>query len=124
MRAGDAFRFVGIADIHVWLIYSDPDRDPGKKLIVSFTTWQPHLDQACILEAGEHPFIVHRTVVEYPRTRLVTDAQLEQLRMAGRLQLLDPLSPALLAKVREGAMASTRLPLEQADVLVDQELVD
>lgn len=62
--------------------------------------------------------------MNYPRTRQVTDAQLEQLRAVGRLQPLDSLSPALLAKVREGAMASTRLPLEHADVLIDQELVD
>jgi len=94
MNAGDVFRFVNIADIHVWMIISEPARDRTKVLMVSFTTWQPHLDQACILEAGEHPFVVHRTVVDYSRAKIVTDVQLESLRRAGRLQFLDSLSPA------------------------------
>lgn len=44
MTAGDVFRFVGIADIHVWMIYSDPARDRAKVLIASFTTSAPYLD--------------------------------------------------------------------------------
>lgn len=46
MRAGDVFRFTGIADIHVWMVISDPARDAAKVLMVNFTTWEPHLDQA------------------------------------------------------------------------------
>jgi hypothetical protein len=125
VRAGDVFRFTGIADVHVWMIISDPARDPAKVLMVNFTTWEPHLDQACIIEAGEHPFVAHRTVINYARSRIVPDAALEQLRNAGRLQLLnDPLSAALLTKVRESAMNSVRLPIEAADILTEQELVD
>src|SRR3954463_12349845 len=99
------------------MIISDPARDLQKILIVNFTTWEPHLDQACVVEAGEHPFVVHRTVVNYARVRIVPDATLEQLRTAGRLQLLnDPLTPGLLTRIRESAMNSTSLPLEAGDV--------
>ena len=124
MNAGDVFRFVGVADIHVWFVYSDPGRDRSSVLICSFTTWQPHLDQACVLDVGDHSFIVHRSLVDFARTKRVTDAQLEQLKSAGRLTCLSPLSVTLLKKIRESAMVSTRLPLEFADVLLDQELVD
>lgn len=125
MKAGDVFRFVGIADIHVWMIISDPFRDPRNVLMVNFTTWEPHLDQACVLEAGEHPFIVHKTVVNYARARVVADAILEQLRTANRLELLnDPLSTMLLAKIRESAMNSVTLPLDAGQILIDQDLVD
>jgi hypothetical protein len=119
------FRFVGIANIHVWMVISDPARDSQRVLIVNFTTWEPHLDQACIIDAGEHPFVVGRTVVNFARARIVTDAALEQVRTVGRLQLLqDALSPVLLAKIRDAAMISTTLSLEAADILIDQELVD
>jgi len=91
MTAGDAFRFTGIADVHVWIIISDPARDSQKVLIVNFTTWQPHLDQACIVEKGEHLFITDRTVVNYSRAKIVTDAQLQSLRSAGRLHSLNRL---------------------------------
>lgn len=124
MRAGDALRFSGIADIHVWMIVSDPQRDPARVLMVSFTTWQPHLDQACIVEVGEHPFITGRTVINFSRARLTTNDVLDQLAAAGRFQPLAPLSPALLRKIRNAAMDLSTLPLELADVLLDQDLVD
>ena len=125
MKAGDVFRFNGIADIHVWMIISDPARDPLKVLVVNFTTWEPHLDQACVIQKGEHPFIVDQTVINYARARIVTDAVLEQLRAAGMLQMLaDSLSQPLLKKLRECAMISVTLSLEAADLLIDQQLVD
>jgi len=124
MKAGDVFRFSGIADIHVWMIISDPRRDASKVLMVNFTSWEPHLDQACILDIGAHPFIVQRTVVNFARAKLVTDTQLEWLRTHGRLQLLDLLPATLLTKIRAAAMQSLTLPLELADVLIDQELVE
>jgi hypothetical protein len=124
MNAGDVFRFVGIADIHVWTIISDPSKDSQKLLIVNFTSWQPHLDQACPIDVGEHPFIRGRTLVNYSRARVVTDAQLEALKAAGRMEFLVSLSSALLAKIRTAAMRSTWLALEKADILLDQDLVD
>jgi hypothetical protein len=124
MNAGDVFRFVGIADIHAWMIISDPLKDPSRVLMVSFTTWDPHEDQACILESGQHPFIKHRTCVSYPRAKLVTDQTLETLRNANRIELLDPLPKELLQRVRNGAMDSLRLSLELAQILIDQELVE
>jgi len=36
----------------------------------------------------------------------------------------DPLPPALLKRIRDGAMNSVTLPLEMGDILIDQELVD
>ncbi|HEY8667283.1 MAG TPA: hypothetical protein VIL86_11490 [Tepidisphaeraceae bacterium] len=124
MNAGDVFRFVGIADIHVWTIISDPARDRQKLLMVNFTTWEPHVDQACIIEPGEHPFITGRTQVNYSKSKVVTDAQLESLRAKRRLEFLESLSPALLTRIRSSAMQSTTLALENADILLDQELVD
>src|SRR4051794_40876984 len=107
------------------MIISDPARDASKVLIVNFSTWQPHLYLACVIEAGEHPFVVHRTVVNFARARIVTDAALERLQAAGRLQTLsDALAPALLKRIRESAMNSVTLPLEAGDILIDQELVE
>src|SRR5207302_2791342 len=104
----------GIADIHVWTIISDPRRDASRLLMVNFTTWAPNEDQACVLEPGAHPFIIDRTCVNYPRSRTTTNQALEQLKTAGRLELLAPLSAELLRRVREGAMDSTRMALELA----------
>jgi len=52
MRAGDVFRFTGIAEKHVWTIISDPARDVVQVLMVNFTSHLPHLDQACCIQLG------------------------------------------------------------------------
>jgi hypothetical protein len=124
MNAGNVFQFVGIADIHAWTIISDPVNHPSRLLIVNFTTWDPRVDQACVLQAGVHPFIVARTCVNYPRARIVTDAVLEQLRAAGRLRMHPSLSEPLLREIRESAMFSTKITLEAADILTEQGLVE
>jgi hypothetical protein len=49
------------SDDHHWMIISDPKADPARVVIVCFVTYQEYLDEACILEAGEHPFIKHKT---------------------------------------------------------------
>ncbi len=124
MNAGDVFRFKGIADRHVWTIISDPQFDRQHVLIVNLTTYGPYEDHACVLEAGVHPFITGRTCVCYPRARMTQDEALEQLKAANRLQLLQPLGPELLRRLREGAMVSTRIRLGHAQILIDQRLVD
>jgi len=124
MNTGDVFRFIGIADIHVWMIISDPVKDPSHVLMVNFTSWGPHEDQACIFECGEHPFIKHRTCVNYPRAKVVTDHTLELLKKANKLELLDPLPTEVLQRIRNEALESVRLSLEIAQILIDQELVE
>ncbi len=124
MRAGDVFRFPEIAEKHVWMIISDPARDPAKVLMVNFTSHAPHLDQACLVNPGEHPFITTQTLINYARAKLVANAAADALKASGRLDVLAPLSVELLQKIRTGAMQSITLPLEFADILVAQELVE
>jgi hypothetical protein len=124
MNAGDVFRLGGVADIHTWAVISDPTLDASRVLLVSFTTWDRLEDQACVLESADHPFIRHRTCVSYSRAKLASDAALEQLKAANRLIMLDALTAQVLARIREGAMASTRLSLEHAQILIDQNLVE
>jgi hypothetical protein len=124
VKAGDVFRFPGIADKHVWMIISDPARGAGRVLIVNFTSRAPHIDNACPVSPGDHPFISCETLINYARARMVSDAALEALFASKKLELLDPLTPELLKKIREGAMESITLALEFADLLLDQELVE
>lgn len=63
IEAGDCFRFIRGAENHLWFVLTDPRLDPNRILIANFTTWRPYHDQSCILAAGEHAFIHHRTCV-------------------------------------------------------------
>jgi hypothetical protein len=123
VNGGDAFKLVGVADRHLWIVISDPSIDPNRVLFVNLTTHDPHEDQTVILDVGDHPFIAHRTCVAYSRARTATDQQLEQLKAVGRLQSHDPVSPALLQRLRDGAAASDRIKTEHVEVLWEQGLV-
>ncbi len=65
MNAGDTFRIPqpGTSlDSHLWVVISDPAIDEAHVLIVSFTTRRQDSDTACVLQAGEHPFVHMRRV--------------------------------------------------------------
>jgi hypothetical protein len=122
MKAGDTF-LLQLADEHLWVVISDPSLNPQRVLVVNFTTWRQYHDQACILDRGDHPFVRHRTCVNYPSARVATDADLEEVRAAGLLHLHDPLSDSLLQRIRAAVRAS-RMKLEHVQVLVDQGLIE
>jgi hypothetical protein len=66
MNAGDTFRIPqpGTSlDSDLWVVISIPDVESDRLLIVNFTTRRPDSDAACILRAGEHPFVHHETCV-------------------------------------------------------------
>lgn len=114
MNAGDVFRLGGVADIHTWAIISDPTLDSERVLLVNFTSFDRFVDHSCVLNVGDHPF----------RARAARDDDLEQLKAAGRLIMLDPLRPETLKLIRDKAMDSIDMEIELADILIDQELVE
>ena len=82
MTAGETFLLPGLDD-HLWMVLSDPAREPNL-VVVFFLSWQPQYDQACVLQAGDHPFIKHSTCVNYPGARVVADAKLEAMKSEWR----------------------------------------
>jgi len=121
MNAGDTF-LVPTLDDHLWIVISDPAIDPVNVVLVCLLSWQPHHDQACILEQGDHPFVKHSTCVQYPWARTVADAKLETLKRDGTLRLKDPLSASLLDRIRASA-ANGDIPTGCYDVLRQQRFV-
>jgi hypothetical protein len=124
MNAGDVFRLGGVADIHTWAVISDPILDPERVLLVNFTSFDRFADQSCVLDIGDHPFITGRTCANYPRAREARDEDLEVLKAAGRLLMLDSLRPEILKRIRDRSMDSKDMDIELADILMDQGLVE
>ncbi len=55
---------------HLFVICNDTCID-GKNLIVPLVTWKnSYSDDACVLDVGDHPFIRHRSCIQYRSTRL------------------------------------------------------
>ncbi|MCC6127399.1 MAG: hypothetical protein IT426_20770 [Pirellulales bacterium] len=108
-------------DSHLWMVISDPKQD-DRCLIVNFTSWRADEDQACVVEAGEHPYIKHRTCVKFRGAKLVPIATLDACLGSGGLVPHSPLSANLLAKIRN-AVPNSRISIDHAHVLMDQGLV-
>ncbi|MDQ9887248.1 MULTISPECIES: hypothetical protein [Acinetobacter] len=79
-EAGDAFFCQAGPKEHLFVVLFDPDTYPsegyGKRLCivsVNFTsvTTEKKIDPACIIEAGEHPFIQHQSFVLYERIQVM-----------------------------------------------------
>jgi hypothetical protein len=125
VQAGDTFLLVNQKlDDHLWVILSDSQMDANRVLLVSLTTAAAHKESVCLIQAGEHPWVTHESCVAYNHAKVVTLAQLHGWKDAGHLKLQDPLSAAMLKRIRERAAESVDLALEYAELLSDQELLD
>jgi hypothetical protein len=125
VRIGDTFLRTD-SDKHLWIVLSDPEKDPDNVLLVNMTSWTFTKESACILNRGDHPWIKHKTCINYDDydTVVTTLADLQNAKDAGAVIVQKPLSKAVLRRVLEGAAASERLSLEKAEILENQGLID
>ena len=121
MNAADTF-LISDFDDHLWAVISDPAVDARNVVVVLFVSWTEKYDQACVLNGGEHPFIKHRTCVQYPGAKVVSGERLEQLRQEGKLRAKAPLSPALLSMIRQNA-ANADIPTRAYEIRREQGFV-
>ena len=76
----------------------------------------PHED-ACLLQAGDHPFIEHDSYVDYRFTRLEQAEHLEGLVKNGTFIPKDDCSHGLIKRIISGALISRRIPREYKKLL-------
>ena len=125
MNAGDTFLIPlpGTSlDSHLWMVISDPMRDPEHVVLVNLTSWRADKDQACIVLPGDHPYLTKKSCVNFRGSKVQRVSDLESLLTSSQLTSHAPLSTALLARIR-CAVADSRMPLEHAAILADQGLV-
>jgi hypothetical protein len=122
MDAGTTF-LLSAGDIHLWIIISDPKLDAQDVLIVNLTSLAPRKEQSCVLRVGDHPWIRHDTCVNYGDSKVTTLDKLVDARDANALMIQSPVRPDILQRIRESAMNSTKLPLDHAEILISQGLV-
>jgi hypothetical protein len=109
-------------DSHCWMVISDPTQG-DECVIVNFTSWRADKDQACVVETGEHAYIVHKTLVNFKEAKRIPIHSLEILIASKHLKSHDRLSPELLNKIR-AAVPQSRMNWECVELLADQSLID
>jgi hypothetical protein len=122
VRAGDTF-LVNPPYNHLYVVCSDPAVDPVQVLLVSFTSFKPKEETSCIVKAGEHPFIKHRSCIRYKDAKIASVQDLGRLLDGGRMTRHEPVSAELLGRIRSGASKSDYLPEECRRLLRGQSLI-
>ncbi len=118
VQAGDTFLLplnYGVVP-HLWVILTDPDEN-GEVLGANLTSHDVFKDTTVTLEAGEHPFIRRKTVVNYPEAKIIHAETLESSVERGYAEQKEPCSPELLKKIRDGVFSSEFTPQEKSKYL-------
>jgi hypothetical protein len=102
MKLGNTF-----VQVHLWIVASLPWPDDGSIVVVNFTTRRKDSDTNCLVQAGEHPWVKHETVVEYEKARIFDLAT--QATVMKQPSICPPhkdVSEELLARIQQGALIS------------------
>lgn len=112
------------SDRHLWVVLSDPKINADEVLLVNVTTLDARKEQACLLGPGDHPWITHPSCINYGDAVVSTLPKLFDAKDGGALQIQQPLAPAILQRVLLGVASSTRISLENVELLEDQGLIE
>jgi hypothetical protein len=104
---------------HPWVIISSPrPAINGNVLAVNITELrQSCIDDACILEPGDHQLIRKKSTVAYSRARLWPAKRIHFGILQKALSELPRLSPSILEKIIAGARNSPELRREWKSLL-------
>src|SRR5262245_1855895 len=98
---------------HLYVVISDPAKNAKEIALVNVTTIWPGVehDKSCTFTGGEHRHIWKPSWVRYELGRIVPDSELQALLKARLIHLSDPVTPAVLKRIQEGALRSDRTPI-------------
>ncbi len=126
--AGCCF-WVNIKPEHVFVVVSDPAKNPTEVLCVNFTGYRadrmPSVmnDPACIIVAGEHPFVTKSTCMCYGCAHTPSVEHLAIRVQNKQARFIEAASPDLLVRIREGTTISEYILPIHGDMIVEQRLV-
>lgn len=94
---------------HLWIIVADPDSN-GNAVMVNVTTQVDGSDTTVILRKGDHPYILHDSVIYFADAHFVELENLECGIEAKLCHQCDPCSEELLARIQKGMLESKFTP--------------
>ena len=103
---------------HSHVILSEPFDSAGHVLIVNWTTLDEEcIDEACVLQPGDHPALQHASTMAYSRAHLWREDKIVFAIANGSLARLAPVSQAVLKRMIAGGRQSPELRAEWKAVL-------
>lgn len=94
---------------HVYIVMT-PTSYP-EVVVVNFTTLTRFSDRSCVMQAGEHPFIVRESAIAYDFAQVLPTAALEAMVIGGAIRLKEDVSEDLILRIWEGADKTNRMTI-------------
>lgn len=95
---------------HLYIVLTHPDGEPEKIVIVNLTSYRRGSDTTVVLEPGDHPYIRHKTVVNYKDARIAPVEPIERLLWRQDYELLEDFDAGLVGQLQQGLMDSPFTP--------------
>ena len=95
---------------HLWFVLTDPDPSTRHVVMVALVTERAHTEKTVSLGAGDHPFIVHASNIDYGTATFAPASKLNERIVEGRAVLKADMSRELLGTVRRGLLRSSHTP--------------
>ena len=92
---------------HLYIILTEPDVS-GDILLVNLTSRTTRSDLTVVLQPGEHPYVIHESVINFADARILEHAWLLERVEAGYFQADEPLTFPVLKRVLDGVLRSSR----------------
>lgn len=118
VKKGDAFLIPSGPTNHLCCILTD--KLPGSfRLFVTITSIYPdkHFDDACVLNVGDHPSILHPSYVAYRHIDQRTEQHIENMIAANEYIRRDPFAENVLERILKGAQISDEIKPHAAAML-------
>ncbi|MEM1409356.1 MAG: hypothetical protein AAGG79_01260 [Pseudomonadota bacterium] len=96
--------------------------DGNSPLFVSITTIYPnkHHDGACILSAGDHPFLKHPSYVAYRHIEQRSEVHIQRMIDNGEYIAREDFKPEVLERILEGACQSDEIKPFAKKIILEQ----
>jgi len=110
LECGDTF-LTGDAedeDYHLWIVLTPPKE--GEVVTVSVTTRRKRSETLVLLQPGDHPFIVHESVIAYAYARIRAVDDVENALLNGTAKKREAAGRELLRRARAGLLDSEFTP--------------
>jgi hypothetical protein len=107
LKPGDTFiaPLTSKAIEHLWIILTNADAE-GKAVAVNITTRHSLSETTVILNAGDHPFVKHPSVINYTDAQLIdlkaVETAIEKQPRNFVCKSHQPCSPDLLKRIQDG----------------------
>lgn len=88
------------------MVASNQTSFDGGIVIFNLNEWEIGCDESCVIEPGEHPFVIKKSYVFYRRGLFLTRPEFQKLEQMGCIKDREPVSKELLIRIQRGALHS------------------